>query len=309
MTCRFLVAVLLTTAVRASTAATLAGRESGPRAHDGTIAFVSGDCRANSCRIWLMNAGGSHVRPLTGVVTNDSQPSFSPDGNRVVFTRRENGRDEIWVMNADGSSQRALTHTLSGASHPQFSPDGQTILLQDEHLSRTCLIACGPTGIAVMNADGSHERPLTNTGRYDSEPSYSPDGKTIVFTCWAGNKATLTVWLMNADGSQQRAITHDGARDGQARFSPGGNTIVFRSDRTGQSQIWLMDADGTHQRRLTHDQASDNEPFFSPDGKHILFESDRSGSYQIWAMNADGSDARQLTRGPGEHTEAQWARR
>jgi Tol biopolymer transport system component len=305
---RFLVAMVLTAAV-ASSAATLAGGAVRPQAHDGAIAFVSGDCRANSCRIWLMNADGSHLRPLTGAATNDSQPSFSPNGNHVVFTRREHGRDEIWVMNADGTGQRALTHTVSGASHPQFSPDGRTILLQDEHLSRTCLIACGPTRIAVMNANGAHERLLTHAGRYDSEPSYSPDGKTIVYTRWAGNKSTLTIWLMHADGSQQRPITHDRIRDGQARFSPDGNSIVFRSDRTGQSQIWLMHADGTHQRRLSHDQASDNEPYFSPDGKHILFESNRSGTYQIWTMNTDGADPHQLTRGPDQHTEAQWAPR
>jgi TolB protein len=70
-----------------------------------------------------------------------------------------------------------------------------------------------------------------------------------------------------------------------------------------------MQADGTHQRRLTVDQASDNEPFFAPDGKHILFESNRSGTDEIWVMNADGSDPHQLTRGPGDHTEAQWAPR
>jgi TolB protein len=210
-------------------------------------------------------------------------------------------------MDADGSDQRALTHDVAGASHPQFSPEGTRILFQEESLTATCLIACGTTHIAIVNADGSQQRLLTDDRyHYDSEPSFSPDGKEVIFTRWGSDKLTLTMYVMNADGSHQRPLTRDGLREGQARFSPDGRTVVYRSDRTGHSQIWLMNADGSHQLRLTHDRASDNEPFFSPDGGHITFESNRTGTGQIWAMNADGSHQHQLTGGLGNNTEPQW---
>jgi TolB protein len=211
-------------------------------------------------------------------------------------------------MNSEGSGQRAITQEISGANHAEFSPDGRGIIISERGLTATCLIAGGPTHIAVMNADGSHQRLLTD-GRdlYDSEPSFSPNGKTIVFTRRIAHDLAQTMLVMNADGSDQRPLTSDtSAREGQARFSPDGRTIVYRSNRTGRSQIWLTNADGSQQRRLTFDRGSDNEPFFSPDGRQIVFESDRSGTFQIWVTNADGTDQHQLTRHLGDCSEPQW---
>jgi TolB protein len=287
------------------------GHRSAASGRDGLIAFAAGDCRSGSCQIWVMDGDGSHMRRLTRGRDPSSQPSFSPGGARISFARTENGRDQVWIMDADGSDQRAITHALSGANQPQFSPDGSRIIISERGLTATCLIACGPTHIAIVNADGSHQRLLTNSrGSYDSEPSFSPNGRTIVFTRRTGDGLALAMWVMNADGSDPRALTHNAsAREGQARFSPNGRTIVYRSDRTGRSQIWLMNRDGSQQRLLTHDRGSDNEPFFSPDGRRIVFESDRSGAAQIWVMDADGSDQHQLTHGAGNHSEPQWAPR
>jgi TolB protein len=278
---------------------------------NGPIAFAGGDCRSGGCQIWVIDDNGTHRRPLTSGGAPSSQPSFSRDGRRIIFARTQNGRDQVWIMNADGSDARPLTHGVAGANHPEFSPDGRRIIISDRGLTAACLIACGPTHIAIMNADGSDERLLTDDRhRYDSEPSFSPDGKTIVFTRRAAATLALTMWVMNADGSHQRPLTSNtSAREGQARFSPDGRTIVFRSDRTGHSQIWLMNADGSHGRRLTHDQGSDNEPFFSPDGRQIVFESDRTGTSQIWVMNADGTNQQRLTRGRGTDSEPQWGPR
>jgi TolB protein len=280
---------------------------------NGLIAFAGGDCRSGSCQIWVIDENGTHRRLLTSGGAPSSQPSFSHDGRRIIFARTQNGRDQVWIMNADGSDQRPLTHGVAGANHPQFSPDGRRIIISERSLTATCLIACGPTHIAIMNADGSHERLLTDDRhRYDSEPSFSPDGTRIIFTRWDGHNDTApTLWVISADGSDQRQLTHDrhGRRIGQARFSPDGRTIVYRSDRTGQAQIWLMNADGSHQRRLTHDRGSDNEPFFSPDGRQIVFESDRTGTSQIWVMDADGTNQQQLTHGRGNDSEPQWGPR
>jgi TolB protein len=310
---RVLVVVLVSVVGVGECASSAPARDhpSAASGRNGLIAFAGGDCRSGGCQISVIDDNGTHRRLLTSGGAPSSQPSFSPDGRRIIFARTQNGRDQVWIMNADGSGKRPLTHGVAGANHPQFSPDGRRIIISDRGLTATCLIACGPTHIAIMNADGSHEQLLTDDRhRYDSEPSFSADGETIVFTRRAANALALTMWVMNADGSHQRPLTRNtSAREGQASFSPDGRTIVFRSDRTGQSQIWLMNADGSHQRRLTHDQGSDNEPFFSPDGRQIVFESDRTGTSQIWVMNADGTNQRQLTRGRGNDSEPQWGPR
>jgi TolB protein len=307
---RLLVAALVVAMAVSACARTAPAANDPPTAsgRNGPIAFASGDCRAGGCRIWVMDSDGTHARLLTPGTAPSSQPSFSPDGKRILFARSLNGRDEVWIMNADGSDQRPLTHEVSGANHPQFSPDGSRIIISERGLTATCLIACRPTHIVIMDADGSQQRLLTDDRHfYDSEPSFSPDGRTIIFTRRDANTLAFSMWVMNADGSYQRPLTRNtSAREGQARFSPDGRTIVFRSDRTAQSQIWLMNADGSDQRRLTHDRCSDNEPFFSLDGLQVVFESDRTGTPKIWVMQADGSRQHRLTRCLGNYSEPQW---
>jgi Tol biopolymer transport system component len=71
-----------------------------------------------------------------------------------------------------------------------------------------------------MNADGSHQRMLTRNYADDSDPAWSPDGRSIAFaTTRDGN---YEVYVMNPDGSGQRRLTQDPADDDFPVWSPGG---------------------------------------------------------------------------------------
>ncbi len=154
----------------------------------------------------------------------------------------------------------------------------------------------GTYEIFIMNADGSNQRRLTETGGYF--PVFSPDGKKIAF-------GVGTIYIMDADGSNLRWLTDPDptlhARDGGGgggypSFSPDGSSIAFSSSRDGFGGIYLMDADGSNPRRLspegiTHDET---KPIFSPDGSKIAFHL-TDGVCQIWIMNADGSDRRNIS--------------
>jgi TolB protein len=107
--------------------------------------------------IFLMNADGSNVRQITRTGT-DYNPSWSPDGNLILFTRQEGtSSSDIFVMRADGSSARRLTEGDASSTNlnPLYSPDGTMI-------TYGAIDNGGVGSIVVMNADGSDARTMVN---------------------------------------------------------------------------------------------------------------------------------------------------
>ena len=119
----------------------------------------------------VMNADGSGLRRLTRNVDpgNGGEPSWSPDGRKIVFVNHPDGNFDVYVMNADGSGQRNLTRHPSHDSDPEWSPDGKKIAFTTKRE--------GNFEIYVMNADGSGQHNLTRNPALDRFPVWSPGRK------------------------------------------------------------------------------------------------------------------------------------
>jgi dipeptidyl aminopeptidase/acylaminoacyl peptidase len=148
--------------------------------------------------IFVMNADGSAPRNLTNTPSDsEAHASFSPDGRTIVFSRFGIGTD-IWAMNADGSGARNLTQTAPpvGEFLPAFSPDGRRITF--------VRVATG-CEVFAMNADGSGAVNLTESAADECDPTYSADGRKIVYD--RSDMGQLDLWTMRADGSGQGNLT------------------------------------------------------------------------------------------------------
>jgi TolB protein len=78
--------------------------------------------------VYSMRADGSNLVPLTNDPESDSGPEYSPDGQRIAFTRnRPDGGTDIWVMRADGSDEQLIGGSVAGISLPVWSPNGNWI--------------------------------------------------------------------------------------------------------------------------------------------------------------------------------------
>jgi CSLREA domain-containing protein len=153
----------------------------------------------------------------------------------------------------------------------------------------------GDFEIFSMNPDGSGLKQLTKNTVTDSNPSYSPDGKKIVFDRTQNGSADPDVVVMNSDGTGQKNITNNPAQDETASFSPDGRKILFVSDRKGNNDVFAMNSDGTGLAPLTTDPASDRDPTFSPTGDKIAFSSARGGDSEVFVMSPDGTQQTPLT--------------
>lgn len=166
--------------------------------------------------------------------------------------------------------------------------------------------ATGSFDIWTVGLDGSGARDLTETKAYDSDPSWSPDGRRIVFSSYRSGRAQ--VWVMKADGSGLRRLTHDHAYDVEPAWSPDGTRIAFvRSpDSRRDYRIWVMRADGTGARLLSH--AYDWQPSWSPNSRRLVFTSARTGYPSLYVMNADGSGQRRLRGEVGiDNSDPSWS--
>ncbi len=237
--------------------------------------------------IFAIGPQGENPTVLAANPDNDLQPSYSADGERIVFARSSG--DTIWVMNADGSGQTQLTEVspVSDDGNPAFSPDGTRIVFEKGDAS--------DVEIWVMDANGQNQVQLTDNTTNDIDPSFSPDGQKIVFSRTGGSLGRI--FVMDANGQNPVPLTlAPGNIDSQPDFSPDGTRIAFsRDDTGGDVDIYVMNADGQNLTPLTDNPAQDEQPVFSPDGTRIAFFRGTMASEQIYAMDADGQNQAPLT--------------
>lgn len=161
----------------------------------------------------------------------------------------------------------------------------------------------GETGkrfqIYTTNAAGTHRRRLTNSRTFSSfAPSYSPNGKRIVFV---RSFKQFDLWTMNANGSHERRLTWTKRiEEDSPAWSPDGKQIAFvvagPDDHVSPEQgIWVIGADGHGRHRLTDD--FDASPSWSPDGSEIAFARfDRATqTYGIYVLPAAGGAPTRLS--------------
>jgi dipeptidyl aminopeptidase/acylaminoacyl peptidase len=138
--------------------------------------------------IYILDLETRDITQVTAGDYDDSQPAWSPQGDRIAFTSNrsepdpdDNYNNDIWVVNADGSGSLVQVTTNPGNDdNPSWSPDGQSIT----HTSWTDVQAMlyGTAHLAVSSANGGQSRILTaELDRMISKPLFSPDGKKIWF--------------------------------------------------------------------------------------------------------------------------------
>ena len=148
---------------------------------------------------------------------------------------------------------------------------------------------------------GIGERRITRNAAYDGFPSWSEDGKRIVFVSDRANRGNSDIYVMDANGKNVARLTRGGGQDLYPAFSPDGRRIVFSTNRDGaEPEVYVVGVDGKGLRRLTRTAkyVEDVTPRFSPDGRWIVFSSNRVAfaNYEIFRMRAtDGGGIKRLT--------------
>jgi TolB protein len=299
-----LLAALLTFATGVAPAPVALGR-AGKHAR---IAFIRSGANRKGEQIWTIRKDGSNPRRLTrGTV--DSNPAWSPEGDRIVFHRLTPGGGDVYVMSARGRKATRLTDQEGLDGYPAWSPDGNRIAYthndDDREISR----------VFVMDSDGTDVVKLTGKRRSSFLPTWSPNGGRIAFVrtvpCGSGAKRCgMALFVMDDDGTNKRRVTPFHREDVMEypAWSPNGKWIAY--DRTGdccaKTGIWLVRPNGKDRHRATPNEA--RHPSWSPGGRRLVvdFGTDSENS-DLWVLGRGGRVVRRLTRGPAFDHEPSWS--
>jgi TolB protein len=128
--------------------------------------------RSGNSDVYTLDLRTRALRRLTNDPSIDISPSFSPDGQQIVFNSDRGGSQQLYVMNADGSGVRRISFGEGRYATPVWSPRGDLIAFTRLHR--------GQFYIGVMRPDGSGERMLVNDFRVEA-PTWAPNGRVLSY--------------------------------------------------------------------------------------------------------------------------------
>jgi TolB protein len=208
--------------------------------------------------IYTARRDGSGLRRLTNYGVYTAEGVVSPDGRHIVFTSLKDGDLDIYTMDIDGSNVRRLTTTAGYDGGPWWSPDGTQIAYRAWHPTDTALVGYrallaerlvrpNRMELWVMNADGSHQRQITRLGGANFGPSWTPDGRRLIFSSnyRQPHSGNFDLYLIGLDGTGLEQVTTNESFDGFPMFSPDGRQLVWASNRhdakPGETNLFLAD--------------------------------------------------------------------
>lgn len=252
--------------------------------------------------IYALDLKTEAVELLYSSASEISTLRLNEAGDVLLFAQKiggdENERSEICSINVDGQGFTQLTNNSFWDLYPVWSPDGSQVAFLS--------LRRADFDIYVMNADGSDQRLLYDSGGYDADLDWQ--GDKIVFT------ANSRVWIMNSDGAQPFRVT-DPPRAGEwgnanlpfgdydPRLSPDSSRIVFErlegdDSPHGNYNLFLVNPDGSGKTRLTDSGYAQGLASWSHSGDRLVYivsAIGEAGQFDIYMMNADGANNRSIT--------------
>jgi len=200
--------------------------------------------------IYLAGDDGRIEKRLTDSAGYDAEATVNWKTGKIVYTSLASGDLDLWTMTADGSHNRRVTTSLGYDGGAVFSRDGTKLAWRANHpktpedvaryrslLSQNLTVPM-KMELFVSDADGGDVRQITDFGCASFAPTFTPDGRRILF---ASNKhecdsRRFELYLVNLDGTGLTQVTSFGGFTSFPEFSPDGKKLVFCSDKDAKER-------------------------------------------------------------------------
>ena len=239
-------------------------------------------------------------------VETDGLPVLSPDGRRIVFTRRRPRAGSVCLLSVDTLESKCVHQvedpgeTIGGVIGGfAWQKDSQGLLYSDK------------TGIWSLSLDGDRVKSVARIlqGTFPFMTG-DPQGRRLAF---GKIYSDVNISRMTVDGQSGGKLAASSEEESEPEFSGDGAKILFRSRRTGTYEIFACSRDGSDLRQITHFGGHLGSARWSPDGAWIVFDgyaspSDRATNHtNIYVVSSAGGVARRLTADTAESTVPAWS--
>ncbi len=293
-------------------------------------------------QIWIVPTSGGEPIPMTAADTSASSPRWSPDNKYLSFTasKGEKGKTQVWNLNRVGGEAMQVTSVKQGVDGYDWSPEGSRMLLrirdprpadltEDEeddekplpHVIDRMQFKQDYVGYLdrrrahiYVYTPGEDEPVQVTSGDFDdSEPVWSPDGKSIAFVSDRSENPDLhygtDIWTVavDTDDHAPTQVTAHPGRDFSPAWSPDSKSIAYISSTgmdiggsalTPTRRLAITEVGKDERRILTPDlDRNISDPEFSENGRNIYFRLEDSGQVHFASVRTNGSGLRrQLER-------------
>ncbi|MFZ3577376.1 S9 family peptidase [Virgibacillus sp. DJP39] len=234
-----------------------------------TYAFVSTTINKDNkyqSQLFVQKATDKEPLQFTFHDSKNSNPRFSPDGNRIVFQSTRSDLPQLWLANTNGGEPRQLTTFKNGATNPEWSKDGKHIIFSSK---------------LDLNDDVQNQEEQSKEDRQKEKEDqakqpvvinrlkYKADG-----TGFRDEKRSQIV-LYNVETETFKQLTHNDADHGFEDISPNGNLILFSAnldndeDSSLTNDLFTLDTKTKEVTKLTDGKGTYSNASFSPSGKKI----------------------------------------
>lgn len=250
---------------------------------------------ASRGNLWIVGTDGRSHYKLTANEGNESQPRWSPSGDRIAFVSSTEEGSEIYVYWVNSGAIAKLTQLENGPSSLAWSPDGK-------HIAFTMKVNASPPVLVKMpakpkDAKWAESPRITDRLKHEADGSgYIKPGFTHIFT-------------LPADGGTPRQLTSgDFDHRGPLSWTPNGQRIYYSANRNDNweyefrnSEVYSVNTATREIKTYTTQQGPDSSPQVSPDGRYIAFIGfeDKVQAYQVsklQLMDLDGSNKKVISK-------------
>lgn len=255
------------------------------------------------------------VEQITNDPKEETDPRISPDGKLIAFQR---GLGDLMVMKADGSDPRRLVEGWSNLEI-RWSPDSKWLAYSQEDADYN-------SEIWILSADGkAGPHNVSMHPDVDRTPSWSPDGKLLLWTSQRRFLNQVDLWYVRLDRTDEDRWSQDRvdewyedadaplaevARglDEAKRKGHGGSGSKEDKDDDSTAVTVRIDFEDLYLRahRLTAFSGSEGEALVSKDGKEIAFVADVEDKRDLWKVKWDGTEPKRITSGGTNPSQLQW---
>jgi dipeptidyl aminopeptidase/acylaminoacyl peptidase len=297
----------------------------------------------NQQRLWMISTRGGDAIPMTADGVSSGHARWSPDGKFLSFlSARDGGKSQVWLLDRRGGEAVRLTDTGQGVDDFEWSPDGTRLVLilrdpktedieaaknKEKPAPATLPRPKTPppfvidrlqfkrdtvgyldrrrTHLYVFDVASKKSTQITSGDFDDSEPAWSPDGKSLAFTSNRTPDADANykahIWVVAADNTDKGAhltqVTPDPGPDSSPAWSPDGKWIAYVTELDphlfyyNTRHLAVVPSGGGPANVLTRAfDRSIRRPRFSNDGKYIYFTAEDDGTQNLCRIAASGGE-------------------